>query len=159
METTYSEFAKRNPDLKYVKYMTRLMDSEFKLPGTKFRFGLDPILGLIPGVGDLASYAISGLIILYITRYGASRKVIYKMFGNVALDALIGSIPVIGHVFDFVYKANERNLKLLQEHYEEGKHQGKGTKYLALFLVIFFLILIALIILLWALIAFIVGLF
>ena len=150
---------KKDPDLKYVKQLTKLMDSKFQLPGTKFRFGLDPILGLIPGIGDLASYAISGLIILYISRYGASRKVVYKMIGNVALDTIIGSIPILGHLFDFYYKANERNLKLLQEHYEEGKHEGKGTIYVIILIMIFVIVLALLAILIGFLITGIVELF
>lgn len=156
---TKNNFTKKDPDLRYVKYLTRLMDSEFRLPGTKFRFGLDPILGLIPGVGDLASYAVSGLIIFYISRYGASRKVIIMMIGNAALDAVIGSIPILGHLFDFYYKANERNLKLLQEHYEEGKYEGKGTKLLTVILLAFVIIFIVLVIVIWLVIAAILSLF
>ena len=117
------------------------MDSKFRIPGTRFRFGLDPILGLIPGVGDLASYGISGLIIFYLSRYGASRKVILMMIGNAALDAIIGSIPIIGQIFDFAYKANERNLRILSEHYEYGKYQGRGTRYIVFFIILFMIIL------------------
>ncbi|MGK7389919.1 MAG: DUF4112 domain-containing protein [Candidatus Cyclobacteriaceae bacterium M2_1C_046] len=156
---TKNNFTKGDPDLRYVKYLTRLMDSEFSLPGTKFRFGLDPILGLIPGVGDIASYAVSGLIIFYISRYGASRKVIYMMVGNAALDAVIGSIPLLGHIFDFYYKANERNLRLLQEHYEEGKYQGKGTRFLTVLIIVFIVIFIILILIIWAIITAIFSLF
>lgn len=147
------------PDLRYIRQLTRLMDSQFRLPGTKFRFGLDPILGLIPGVGDLGSYAVSGLIIFYISRYGASRRVILMMVGNAALDAVIGSIPIVGQLFDFAYKANERNLRLLQEHYEEGKHLGKGRRYIAFFIAIFIILLILIFIAIWAIIAAIISLF
>ena len=112
--------------LKWVNSMARLMDDQFVLPGTKFRFGLDPLLGLLPVAGDLASFAMSASIVLTIARYGASGKVVALMLVNLALDAIIGSIPVLGTIFDFAYKANDRNVKLLHRHYEEGKYQGSG---------------------------------
>ena len=115
------------PDLKWVDRITRIMDSKFKIPGTNFRFGLDPILGLLPGLGDATSLAISGSLIYYMAKHGVSRKVIIMMLGNVALDALFGSIPILGNIFDFYYKANTRNIRLLKRHYEERKYQGKGT--------------------------------
>ncbi len=115
------------PDLGWVDQLANLMDSRFSLPGTRFRFGLDPILGLIPGVGDAVSLAISGVLISYMYRHGASRKAMIKMIGNALLDTLIGSIPVLGNIFDFAYKANERNIRIMKEHYQEGKHQGSGT--------------------------------
>ncbi|WKN40459.1 DUF4112 domain-containing protein [Tunicatimonas pelagia] len=115
------------PDLKWVDRITRVMDSNFRVPGTNFRFGLDPILGLIPGLGDATSLAISGALVYYMAKHGASRKVVIMMLGNVALDALFGSIPVLGNLFDFFYKANTRNIRLLKRHYAEKKYQGKGT--------------------------------
>lgn len=106
--------------------MVRLMDSQFKVPGTNFRFGLDPILGLLPVAGDLASFAMSAAIVMTMAKYGASRKLVVLMLLNIALDTLIGSIPVLGNIFDFFYKANERNVKMLHAHYEEGKYTGSG---------------------------------
>jgi hypothetical protein len=114
------------PELEWVNKMARLMDSQFRVPGTKFRFGLDPILGLIPVAGDLASYGISAVLVMAMARYGASGKVMVMMIGNVLLDAIIGSIPILGAIFDFAYKANNRNINLLQKHYHEGKYQGSG---------------------------------
>lgn len=135
------------------------MDSKFRIPGTRFRFGLDPVLGLIPGIGDLASYGISGLIIYYLSRYGASRKVILMMMGNAALDAIIGSIPIVGQIFDFTYKANERNLRILTEHIEEGKHYGRGNRYIVFFIFIFIMILVLIGLAVWAIITAISNLF
>lgn len=118
------------PDLKWVDKITKVMDSKFKFPGTRFRFGLDPILGLLPGLGDATSLAISGVLIFYMSKYGASRKLVIMMAGNVILDAVIGSIPILGNIFDFAFKANERNIRLLKEHYQEGKHRGSGKGFL-----------------------------
>lgn len=120
-----SEFSEKR-NIHWVERIARLMDSKYKIPGTGFRFGLDPILGLIPIIGDAASAVISGGLIMYMVRFGVSRKVIYLMLINTVLDATIGSIPVLGWVFDFYFKANSRNIKLLKEHYHEDKHHGSG---------------------------------
>ena len=79
--------------------LVRLMDEEFTLPGTKFRFGLDPILGLVPVLGGIATYIVSGGIALTMLRHGTSGKLAAKMIGNIVLDALIGSIPLLGRLF------------------------------------------------------------
>ena len=113
--------------LRWVEAMARLMDSQFRLPGTNFKFGLDPLLGFIPLAGTVSTFAVSGLLVFTMARYGASRKVMIMMFGNIILDALIGSVHIIGDLFDFVYKANDRNVRLLRRHYHEGKYAGTGT--------------------------------
>lgn len=113
--------------LKWVEAMARLLDSQFRLPGTNFKFGLDPLLGFIPLAGTVSTFALSGLLVFTMARYGASRKVMIMMFGNIILDALIGSVPIVGDLFDFVFKANDRNVRLLRRHYQEDKHTGSGT--------------------------------
>lgn len=130
--------------LKWVETVARLMDSQFQLPGTKFKFGLDPILGFIPLAGTLSTYAVSGLLVFTMARFGVSRKVLIMMLGNILLDAVIGSIPLVGNLFDFVYKANDRNVRLLRQHYQEGKHTGSGTGIL-LAITAFLILLMALI--------------
>ena len=130
--------------LKWVEALSRLMDSQFRLPGTNFKFGLDPVLGFIPLAGTLSTYAVSGLLVLTMARHGASRKLIIMMFGNILLDAIIGSIPILGNLFDFVYKANDRNVRLLRRHYQEGKYTGSGSGIIAI-LVLSLLALLALI--------------
>lgn len=139
-----------NPNLGWVEHIASLMDSKFKVPGTKRSFGLDPILGLIPFVGDAISALISGGLIMYMVRFGVSRKVIYLMLVNTALDATIGSIPVLGWVFDFYFKANTRNIRLLKEHYQEGKHTGSGTGVLITVAIVTLLLIILLV---WGLVA------
>ena len=121
--------------LRSVERIARLMDSQFRLPGTRFRFGLDPLLGLLPVVGDLSTLAVSGALLLTMMRHGASGAVVVRMAFNILLDTLIGAIPIIGNVFDFAYKSNERNVALLRRHYAEGRHSGSG-KGLALLLFI-----------------------
>lgn len=124
------------PDFTLIDKVTRVMDSRFRIPGTRFRFGLDPILGLVPGLGDATSLTISGVLIYYMYKYGASRKLLILMAGNVILDAVIGSIPIIGQIFDFAYKANEKNVKMLRRHYQEGKYRGSGTGILVAIILI-----------------------
>lgn len=125
------------PELKWVDKITHLMDSKFRVPGTQFRFGLDPILGLVPGLGDATSLAVSGSLIYYMAKYGASRKLVFMMVGNVLLDATIGSIPILGNIFDFTYKANQRNVRMLKRYHQEGKYRGSGKGVLVSVIVVF----------------------
>ena len=129
------------PDLVWLDRVSRLMDSRFTIPGTNIRFGLDPLLGIFPVAGDAAGLLVSGVLVAYMARYGASRKLVLLMAGNVVLDALIGSIPLLGWIFDFYYKANDRNVRLLRQYHTEGKHQGKGTGLLIAILAGFLLVL------------------
>lgn len=113
-------------DLQWVEQLTRLLDAQFRIPGTNVRFGADFLLGLVPGAGDLVSMAFSGLLISTMAKHGASGRLIGRMLTNVLLDTLVGSVPILGNVFDLFYKANVRNLKLMKEHYHEGKHAGSA---------------------------------
>lgn len=148
----------RDDKLRWVEQIARLMDSQFQLPGTKFRFGWDPILNLFPVVGGLPSLAVSGLLIMTMMRHGASGEVAVRMVANAALDAILGAIPLVGQVFDFAFKANDRNVRLLREHYNEGKYQGSGKGLIALLLVGIFAIFGAVAWATWTLLAAIVRL-
>lgn len=96
--------------------LARLLDSRFRVPGTGLRFGLDGLLGLVPGVGDAAGLALSSMVIVQAVRLGARGATVARMVLNVAVDAVFGSIPLLGSVFDFAFKANTRNVALLQRH-------------------------------------------
>lgn len=111
-------------DLAWIETLTRLLDTQYRIPGTRIRFGADFLLGLIPGAGDLVSMGFSGLLIATMAQKGANGRLVGRMLINVLLDTVIGSIPILGNVFDLFYKANYRNLKLMKEHYREGKHTG-----------------------------------
>ena len=93
--------------------LARLLDSAAGVPGTGIRFGLDPVLGLIPGLGDVAGAALSGYLVLLGARLGAPRAVVARMGLNVGVDALVGAVPVLGDLFDVAWKANTRNIALL----------------------------------------------
>lgn len=98
-----------------------LLDSSIPIPGLGFRFGLDAILGLFPGFGDAVGALASSWIISEAGRLGAPRSVLLKMAFNVAIDAIIGAIPLLGDFFDFAWKANLRNVRLLQAYLERPR--------------------------------------
>jgi hypothetical protein len=147
-----------SPELLWVERVSRLLDSKFRIPGTSIRFGLDPVFGLLPVAGDLAAMTISLSLIYTMYRYGASGRLVAKMILNVLLDASIGSIPLIGTIFDVYYKANNRNVKLLRQYYQEGRHRGTATGVIIPVLLVLFLIIIMLFYLAWLLISFLIGL-
>lgn len=130
-----------DPRLRWVARISRLLDSQFRLPGTDFRFGLDPLLGFIPVLGDLGTTAVSISLLLTMLRHGASGSVVVRMALNILLDSVIGAIPVLGNLFDFAYKSNERNVELLRRHYAEGRHQGSGRGLVVLLLLGFVVLL------------------
>jgi hypothetical protein len=132
--------AQQNKVIRKLDALAKLMDSQFQIPSTKIRFGLDALIGLIPGVGDFAGFIVSGYMILVLASNGASGFVIARISLNILIDAIIGLIPFLGDIFDFAFKANERNMKLVHEHYKEGRHQGGAWKVVVP--VLFFLFLL-----------------
>ena len=102
--------------------MAELLDSAFVVPGTNYRIGLDPIIGLIPIVGDLASPIFTIALLWQAHDLGIPKVVQLRMIFNAAIDALVGSIPVAGDLFDFAWKSNQWNLALLELHAYEERH-------------------------------------
>ena len=139
-------------ELKGMEFIARWMDAKFRLPGTNFRFGLDGLLGLIPGVGDLSTFAVSGYLVLLMARNGAGGYVLARMILNIVIDAALGAIPLIGDLFDFVHKANSKNMNLMRQYYVEGRHRGSAWRVIVPVLVILGLILAGIIWLLYRLI-------
>lgn len=111
-------------EVKWAKRLVYIMDEVYTVPGTKFKVGLDPLIGLIPVVGDLVTFAISALIVVSFARHGASAKLVLKMLLNIVAELVIGGIPVLGDIWDFFFKANMRNLQLLIDHHEKKLDQG-----------------------------------
>lgn len=104
----------------------QLLDSQFRIPGTSVRFGWDAIVGLVPIIGDLATTIVSLRLIALARQLGASPGMTAVMAGNVLADGLIGAIPIAGTVFDVLFRANERNLRLLVEAIEQRRHTPPG---------------------------------
>ena len=108
--------------LEALRQIARLLDSAFLVPGTGYRIGLDPILGLIPGLGDLASPLFSMAVLWQARDVGVPKVVQLRMIFNVAIDTIVGVIPLAGDLFDFVWKSNDKNLALLDRYaYEEHR--------------------------------------
>ena len=103
-----------------------LLDSAFRVPGTNLTFGLDPILGLIPGLGDLTTPLFAALLLLHAVRLRIPRVVQLRMLINAAIDLAVGVIPFVGDVFDFGWKANVRNLTLLERYARPGTTASRG---------------------------------
>ncbi|MDN5848035.1 MAG: DUF4112 domain-containing protein [Nitrococcus sp.] len=101
--------------LRRLRRMARLLDSRFQIPGTRWRFGLDAVIGLVPGVGDTVSAALSLWIIAEARRLGVPSGILRKMLLNLGVDAVAGSVPILGDAFDAGFKANLRNLALLEQ--------------------------------------------
>lgn len=145
--------------LQWVEKLSYLLDEQFRIPGTRFRFGLDPIMNLIPFLGDMSGFFISAALVFTMAKNGASSKIVALMSINIILDATIGAIPVIGQIFDFFYKANSKNIKLLKEHYQEGKHQGSGKGVLVAVAIVLLLLLALAIYIMWKVSEWLIGLF
>lgn len=106
-------------DVARVRDLARVLDTVFTIPGTRIRVGLDAILGLIPGGGDVAGAALSGYIVLVAARLGAPPAVLWRMVANIAIDTAIGTVPVLGDLFDVAWKANSKNAELLDRFSEQ----------------------------------------
>ena len=103
-------------ELEELRRFARLLDEAFKIPIINYRVGLEPILGLIPVLGDFSGFLLSGYLIVLAARLGLPRELVVRMVVNALLDAAIGSIPVVGDIFDFFWKVNKRNLRLVERY-------------------------------------------
>jgi hypothetical protein len=130
-----------------------LLDSAFRVPGTRFRFGLDAIIGLIPGVGDISTPAFAALILVQAVRVRLPIVVQARMVLNAALDMLLGLVPIVGDVADIGFKANLRNLALLERHARPGVPPAKSDYVFVMvcLIVLAFLALAPIVVLTWLL--------
>jgi hypothetical protein len=112
--------------LRLLRWWATLLDSRFRVPGTEIRFGLDPLLSLVPGLGDLASPVFTAILLIQAVRLRVPRIVLVRMVINAGLDAIIGLVPVAGNLGDVFWRANEWNLALLERHAEPGRPPSRG---------------------------------
>ncbi|MCT7986930.1 DUF4112 domain-containing protein [Laspinema olomoucense] len=121
--------------LKRLRSLSHLLDSAIRIPGTPFRFGLDPLLGLLPAGGDIAGALLSAYIIFSAAQLGVPRESLVKMVSNILLETLIGTVPIVGDVFDATWKANVRNMELLETHLDAPTSDKKAdTLFIVLLL-------------------------
>jgi hypothetical protein len=121
-------------ELARLRAIARLFDQAFPLPGTRYRFGIDALFGLVPGLGDLIGAVVAAYALHVARTLRAPAAIQMHMLGNIAIDALVGTIPVIGDAFDFVFKAQTRNLALL-ERWLELPHATERRSRLGLILI------------------------
>jgi Domain of unknown function (DUF4112) len=105
-----------NARLRRVHRLSRLLDDWLRIPGTRYRIGLDGLIGLIPGLGDLIGMLLSAYILFEAIQLGVPTTLLLHMVGNIALETLVGAIPILGDIFDFAWKANRKNANLLDAH-------------------------------------------
>lgn len=109
----------RQRELERLDRLARMLDARFGLPGTRFSFGWDSILGLVPGIGDALTFAPSAWLVWRANELGVPRTTLAKMAFNTGVDTVIGAIPIVGDLFDAAFKANLRNVELLRAHLSE----------------------------------------
>ena len=109
----------REERLARIDALSRLLDTAFMIPGTTIRFGLDALIGLVPGIGDAVTTVMSLYIVNEARALGAPRLLIARMLANVALDGVVGAVPLVGDAFDVAFRANRRNMALLRDHLDK----------------------------------------
>lgn len=121
VDSAFDDFEGELPDavdeaaIERMRTVARVLDEGVRLPGTDFRFGVDPIVGILPGAGDAVTSAVSLYIVFEAARMGVSRPTLVRMLTNVAVDLVGGSVPLLGVVFDAFWKANKWNVELALE--------------------------------------------
>ncbi|SFR51067.1 DUF4112 domain-containing protein [Halogeometricum limi] len=136
-----------DPEAEALARLRRLsyyLDDLIRVPGTDRRIGLDPLLGLLPVAGDVPAAAVSAYIVAEAAALGAPRETVARMVGNLVVDAVFGSIPVVGDVFDAVWKANRRNVRLLEARRVDPSGAERDGRVLAVAGVLLFLFVLAL---------------
>ena len=119
-------------NLKRIRKIAKLLDTAIGIPGTKIRFGLESVLGLIPGGGDLFTALISAYSLYLATSFGLEKSEILQMIKNIAIDTALGSVPIVGDIFDVYFKSNLRNLEILEDHIAKSEIQKQDSKTLEL---------------------------
>lgn len=143
-----------------LRWLAWLLDSSIPIPGTRFTVGVDALIGLFPFIGDMVGVALSSFILKEAARLGAPKSVLLRMSFNVALEGVVGIIPIAGDLFDAAFKANQRNVKLLEGWLEDPRRTVRSSRVFGTVLVVGVIAFLVLLIALGVLVArWIVGLF
>lgn len=124
-------------DIARLEQLAKLLDNQFRIPGTQIRFGLDALVGLVPYVGDIAGFVVSGFLLRTMVRKGAGPGIMLRMMANYVIDTLVGIVPFLGDIFDIGFKANRRNVALLKAYYTEDATRMPIKWTLLLFALVF----------------------
>jgi uncharacterized protein DUF4112 len=141
--TSRSLETRSDPRLERLRALAQLMDGGLGVPGTRFRFGLDPIIGLIPGIGDAIGAIVSVFIVFQAARLGTPKATLVRMMSNIGLDTIVGEIPLLGDLFDFGWKSNLRNIALLEQHLQQPVTAQRTSRRVLLLLALGLLVLLA----------------
>ena len=147
----------QDPELARLEALSKLMDNQFRIPGTNLRFGLDGIIGMVPYMGDMAGFVVSGVLMRTMVKKGAGPWLMLRMLFNYILDAVVGIVPLLGDLFDFGFKANRRNVDMLKKYYADGTIKPNATRSVAFLGLLFFALFIVLIWLVWKLAAWVLA--
>lgn len=128
--------------LKRLRSFSHTLDNLFRVPGTELRFGIDPILGFVPGAGDATTGAVAAYAIVVAQRHGAPAVVLARMAFNVFVDSLLGTIPFLGDVFDFGWKASTKNVALVEKYVLDPRPVSRSSKWFVLGLLVFLLLIL-----------------
>ena len=116
---------RRTTSINRLRTLSRLLDEAIAIPGTNYRIGLDPLIGLLPGGGDLVSSILSAYMVVEAARLGVPKESLVRMVVNIILDTLAGTVPVVGDLFDVAWKANVKNLELIESHMDVRSPQPR----------------------------------
>lgn len=122
--------------VKNLRRLSPLLDNAIPIPISGYRIGIDPILGLLPGGGDMVAGALGAYIVVEAARMGLPRQVVGQMVGNIVFDSVVGIVPVLGDIFDVAWKANVRNITLLEKHLTQIKDNPKRDRFFIIGLII-----------------------
>jgi hypothetical protein len=132
--------------LERVRQLAWLLDSAIPIPGTRFRIGIEALIGLFPFIGDLIGVLLSSIILSEAAKLGAPRSVLLRMASNVGIEGLVGIVPLVGDVFDAAFKANQRNVRLLEAWVDSPKRTARSSRLLGLGIVLGVAVLLVLLI-------------
>jgi len=146
--------------LDHLRRWARLFDAQFRVPGTEIRFGIDPLIGLVPGIGDLASPILTVAMLWHAAKLRVPKVVLLRMVLNALIDAGAGAVPVFGDIFDFAWKATEWNMALLERHAMPGR-PATSSDYLFVLICVLVVVMAAAIpiVTVWAIAVWLRGLF
>lgn len=147
-----------SPRLRRIRFISKLLDQSIVLPGG-YRIGLDPLMGLVPGVGDLLASSIAFYLVYQAARMGVPKRVLLRMSGNILLEGLVGQIPILGDLFDAVWKANVRNRNLVEQHYRPGQPERSVRAIIGFLAMLFAGVISAIGVAIWLLVQALLSLF
>ncbi len=133
--TAQKKINDKTSNLERLRSLSYLLDEAIEIPGTSYRIGIDPIIGLLPGAGDYLTAAFSAYIILESAKMGVPKATLSRMLLNIVIDTLVGSIPMLGDLFDATWKGNSKNMELLETYLDSPKKREK-TDWLFIILII-----------------------